>query len=87
MKIEISVFVSLKADDSAVMFPSEKHFFCRYSFLIGHAIVAMGEKYTIVMENGPARRKAMARNIQVSTTTTAASITTTTTLVTLHWGQ
>jgi len=32
--------------------------------LTGHAIVAMGEKYTIVMENGPARRKAMARNIQ-----------------------
>jgi len=32
--------------------------------LTGHAIVAMGDKYTIVMENGPARMKAMARNIQ-----------------------
>ena len=33
--------------------------------IAGHAIVAMGDKYTIVMENGPARMKAMARNIQV----------------------
>jgi len=32
--------------------------------LTGHAIVAMGPAYTIVMENGPAKRKAMARNIQ-----------------------
>ena len=32
---------------------------------VGHAIVAMGDKYTIVMENGPARKKAMGRNIQV----------------------
>jgi len=32
--------------------------------LTGHAIIAMGDKYTIVMENGPARKKAMARNIQ-----------------------
>jgi len=32
--------------------------------LTGHAILAVSAKYTIVMENGPARRKAMARNIQ-----------------------
>lgn len=32
--------------------------------LTGHAIIAVGTKYTIVMENGPAKKKAMARNIQ-----------------------
>lgn len=32
--------------------------------LTGHAIIAMGPAYTIVMENGPAKKKAMARNIQ-----------------------
>jgi len=32
--------------------------------LTGHAIIAMGPKYTIAMENGPAKRKAMARNMQ-----------------------
>jgi len=32
--------------------------------LTGHAIIAMGPKYTIAMENGPAKRKAMARNLQ-----------------------
>jgi len=32
--------------------------------LTGHAIIAMGDKYTIIMENGPAKKRKMAAHVQ-----------------------